>query len=692
MKELLAPAGDMKSLEAAIHGGADAIYVGMKEFGARKFALNFTKEEITEAIKLCHLYGVRLYVTLNTVIKDSEVNSFLELVSFLYDTGIDAFIMQDFGMISYLLEIYEDIEIHASTQFNNSNIHTIQLLKDMGVKRVVLSRELTIDEIKKINIDIEKEVFIHGALCISYSGNCLFSSMLGSRSGNRGECTGCCRLPYELYDQEQFIKSGYLLSTKELNTSMMFQKLLDSDIKSFKIEGRMKSPEYVYFVTKFYRNIIDGKAYTDYDIERLKILFHREFTTGNLFQDSLINSKSPNHIGLKIGKVVSISKDKIKIQLDHILHQEDGIRFSNSKKGMIVNFLYNENHLLTSSCKDICYIKNNINLKIKDDVYLTSSKYLSNELLNYPLRKVPINIHFKAHALEKCSMEVSDGIHQIFCEGDFCDLAKNSSLSKEIIKEKLSKLGNTVYEINNIQIDIDDNLFIPVKNLNQLRRKCIAYLNEARLSLIRKKKRIPQFEQLAVTSTKYDTIIVDNERELLNCLHYQRIYVKDISLFHQYQDHKNIYYIERENTIDEEIQERSLVHEYQYPKCSISNYSFNVTNIYSVYYLHRLGYSCVSLSVELTDSEISFLIKKFYDIFGFYPNVEVVFLDRIELMLIKGNILDININKEYRLVDSKKRNYPVYFDGVNTHILDNKILIKNMEYHGNRRYHYKYLK
>lgn len=692
MKELLAPAGDMKSLEAAIHGGADAIYVGMKEFGARKYASNFTKEEIVKAISLCHLYGVRLYVTLNTVIKDHEVDSFLELVSFLYHEGVDAFIMQDFGMISLLLDLYEDIEIHASTQFNNSSLDTIRLLKNIGVKRVVLSRELSIDEIKRIDIDIEKEVFIHGALCISYSGNCLFSSMLGSRSGNRGECTGCCRLPYDLYDQDKRIKSGYLLSTKELNTSSMFQELLNSDIKSFKIEGRMKSPEYVYFVTKFYRNIIDGVGYTDQDIETLKILFHREFTMGNLFGDSLINAKSPNHVGLKIGKVVSISKDRIKIKLDRVLHQEDGIRFSKSKKGMIVNFLYNEDGRLTSFCSDICYVKNTLDLDLLDDVYLTSSKYLSNELLNYSLRKIPITIYFKGHIGKRCRLEINDGIHHISFSGDLCDVAKSSPVSKDIVKEKLSKLGNTVYEVKDIQVDISDQLFLPIKSINHLRRECINKLNGVRCSFERKKKRQVHFRQLEVISTKYDTIIVDSERELLDCLDYKRIYVRDICLFNQYKDYKNIYYIESGNIFDGNIQERSLIHEYRYPKCSVSDYSFNVTNIYSVYYLHQLGYSCVSLSVELTDLEILSLIRKFYDHFQFYPNVEVISLERVELMLIKGNILDIDCNHEYLLVDLKKRIYPVYFDGVNTHVLDHKVLTRKKDYGCNRRYHYKYLK
>lgn len=217
--ELLSPAGDYKSLEMAIDAGADAVYVSLKSYGARAFAPNFTMDEIKSAIKLCHLYGVRLYVTMNTLVKDTEVDDFLEKVKFLYLEGVDALIMQDLGMICLVRQMYPDLEIHASTQFNNSSKDTLILLKKLGVKRAVLSRELSIDEIKMMDVDIEKEIFIHGALCVSYSGCCLFSSMIGHRSGNRGECTGCCRLPYKLETNGKIVNSGYLLSMKELNTN-----------------------------------------------------------------------------------------------------------------------------------------------------------------------------------------------------------------------------------------------------------------------------------------------------------------------------------------------------------------------------------------------------------------------------------------------------------------------------------------
>ena len=218
-KELLAPAGNFECLRQAVYNGCDAVYLACKNFGARKFANNFTNEEILDALKFCHLYGVRVYVTMNTLVKDSEVESFLDQVRFLHKNGVDALLVQDFGMICLLREKFPNLEIHASTQANTSSYETCAFYKKIGVKRVVFSRELSIDEIDSIDVNIEKEAFIHGALCISYSGCCLMSSMLGGRSGNRGECAGCCRMKYSLFDDEKRVKSNkYLLSTKELNT------------------------------------------------------------------------------------------------------------------------------------------------------------------------------------------------------------------------------------------------------------------------------------------------------------------------------------------------------------------------------------------------------------------------------------------------------------------------------------------
>ena len=220
--ELLVPAGDMECLYQAVHNGCDAVYLACKEFGARKFAKNFTNDEIIQAIRFCHLYGVRIYVTMNTLVKDNEVDSFISQVRFLHKNGVDAIIVQDFGMICYLREMFPNLEIHASTQANICSKDICELYYHIGVKRVVFARELSLSEIESIDVPIEKEVFIHGALCISYSGCCLMSSMLGGRSGNRGECAGVCRMPFALEKDGYIIRNNqYLLSTKELNSQLL---------------------------------------------------------------------------------------------------------------------------------------------------------------------------------------------------------------------------------------------------------------------------------------------------------------------------------------------------------------------------------------------------------------------------------------------------------------------------------------
>ncbi|MCI8575835.1 MAG: U32 family peptidase, partial [Bacilli bacterium] len=372
-KELLSPVGSMEALKMAIYHGADAIYLGGKKFGARAFAANFTNDEMLEAIFLCHLYGVRIYVTVNTMIYESELSEVMDYIQFLYEHHVDAIIMADIGLMKLCHEKFPHLEIHASTQVHTHHVDQIALLKDLGVKRVVLARELSLEEIKAFPKDIDIEVFIHGALCISYSGQCLFSSMLLNRSGNRGECAQICRLPFQLLKNGEVIKTkgDYLLSTKDLNTSSRFEELMATNIKSFKIEGRMKSPAYVGFMTAFYRNLMDrylsGQSLSVKieDKKRAETLFGRGFTLGKLFSqnnEEFMNQMTSNHQGSYLGDVEILKSQKVGIRLSEEIHQEDGIRFVSENKGMMVNFLYNEQGLLVSEAKkgELIYVDNKI--------------------------------------------------------------------------------------------------------------------------------------------------------------------------------------------------------------------------------------------------------------------------------------------------------------------------------------------
>ena len=379
--ELLAPAGNMETLLAAIKGGCDAVYLGGKAFGARAFAKNFDDEELKKAVKLCHLYGVKIYVTANILVYENEIEEFLNYLKFLYEIGVDAVIMQDLGMISLVHKLIPELEIHASTQINCHNKESFKFLEKIGVSRVVLAREMTLDEIKNLGESMEIEVFVHGALCVSYSGNCLFSSLNGGRSGNRGMCAGSCRLPYDLLKDGEIVKEDgkYLLSTKDLCLASNLKEVLDSGVSSLKIEGRMKSPEYVGYVTHVYRRLIDeyykngNPQIKRNEIINLKKLFNRTFTSGYMFDESIYNIKSPNHLGSHLGEVIKFDKRRIYIRLDDDLCQEDGIRFTLENKGMIVNKLYDEKCLLKNMVKkgNVAVVDNKVNLKKKSSVNKT---------------------------------------------------------------------------------------------------------------------------------------------------------------------------------------------------------------------------------------------------------------------------------------------------------------------------------
>lgn len=686
--ELLAPAGNMECLKQAVYNGADAVYLGCKNFGARKFASNFTNDEIIEALKLCHFFGVKVYATMNTLVKDSEVSSFLEQIEFLYKSGIDAVLIQDFGMLCLIREKYPDLEVHASTQANTSSKATAKLFYDLGVKRVVFSREMSLEEINAIDVPIEKEIFVHGALCICYSGCCLMSSQMGGRSGNRGECAGSCRLPYSLKHNGKIILSDkYLLSTKELNSSKNFEKLLESNIDCFKIEGRMKSPEYVGFITRYYRNLIDNYNKVDIQVEnnKLKTLFNRGFTSGHLFNcdtNSLMNQNTPNHIGLEIGKVIEITKDKIKIKLTKPLNQQDGIRFLESNKGLIVNYLYDKKMKLVNYATDICYIDNKIGLTECDSVCKTIDYKLNLELKKLPIRKVPIKVSVKALLNEKLQIEVSDYKNEIKVEGNVVAAAKNQPISKERIATQVLKLGNTNFICSEIFVECSDNIFLSIQEINEVRREALEKLKNIReLSTKKLNVKEPIFKALGIKQTSEISITVFNEEQLLagKSLKVNCIYTPNHTLYLKYKNDGNVYYkLPRcSRIIDKQVENNSLTSDYftfnNTKQNIIGDYGLNVYNIYTAYYLHQLGLNKITLSVELTEQEMINFLADFYQKFNFYPNVEVLNYGLVENMIIKGNILNLETNDyNYELLDLKNRSFKTYYDNKNTHVLNYK--------------------
>ena len=679
--ELLLPAGNMECLRQAVSNGCDAVYLACKSFGARKFAKNFDNEEIIEAIKYCHLYGVKIYVTMNTLVKNNEVDSFIDQVRFLHENGVDALIVQDFGMICYLREKFPNLEIHASTQANVSSKEICKLYYDLGVKRVVFARELSIDEIDSIDVPIEKEAFIHGALCISYSGCCLMSSMLGGRSGNRGECAGCCRLPFTLLkDNKKITDNKYLLSTKELNTSLKIDRLLKSSIYSFKIEGRMKSPLYVGFLTRLYRRLIDGDNINlGEELDKLKTIFNREFTFGRMFLENdkdLMNTTSPNHVGLEIGKVLEVNKDKIKIKLlnNHKIHQYDAIRFLNSNKGFIINYLYDKNMKLVNSSDDIFYVDNKVDLKDIDSVSKTQDYLLEKEFESIVEKKINVSFSVKAICDSKLEVEISDGDNNVIEYGNVIEKSINAPITEENIIKQFNKLGDTPFICNSFNIDMDNNIFISLKELNEIRRVlCNKLIN------IRENKKVEfiekdvSFEKNNIDSNINRTCVVYNEDQLNTCINlFDRVYVVDKELYDKYKDNSNIYYYVPRCVFDinNNLKGKNLVSDYNYYDNCIGNYTLNVTNIYTAYYLNKIGISSICLSVELNEDEINSFVDLYKEKFG-NNKFEVLIYGKVENMIIKGNILDIDKSMNtYELEDFKQRRFPVFYDGVNTHILN----------------------
>ena len=692
-KELLAPAGNMEALKAAIYNGADAVYLGGKKFGARKFANNFDEEEMIEAINFVHLYNKKIYVTVNTLVYNDEIKDCLKYIEFLHKNNVDALIMQDLGLISLVRNKYPNLEIHASTQAHNHNSENIKLLESLGVKRVVLARELSIDEINKMNSNLDLEIFIHGALCVCYSGCCLFSSLNGSRSGNRGECVGSCRLPYKLFHNDSKIKSegNYLLSMKDLCTANNFKEILDSKVVSLKIEGRMKSPEYVGYITKFYRNLIDSYEknhkiiFDDDDLKILKVLFNREFTKGFLFNENnndIANIKSPNHIGIPIGSVIKLEKGKIKIKLTEELNQEDGIRFNQNNSGMIVNMLYNEKGLLINHANkgDVVLVDNKVSLRELSSVSKTIDKKLSDEFKKREIPKVNISIDVKAYLNKPLTVTISDGNISITKDFEIVQEALNNPITKENIIKQFSKTGNTIYSAN-ISVECDSNIFISLKALNDIRRDIIAEFENKKIS---KKDNIINNKPIEFVNysnnKKRISILVRNEEQLKCTLNYDvDIYVTDSLLYQKYKN-KNVYLrLERVmNNYPDYHNENLVISEsgsIKYAKNNnvISDYYLNVTNDYTINLLHKMGIKKVTLSVEMDEDKINMLSDKF--------NLELVVYGKAELMVMKYCPINKIINNgkkpcnlckdTYYLVDDDKK-YPIITKNCLTHILHYK--------------------
>ena len=673
--ELLAPAGDMETLIMAINSGADAVYVGGEVFSARAFAKNFDKKELVEAVKFCHLYGKKIYVAVNTVIFENEIEKCLNYLKYLYEINVDAVIMQDIGLISLTRKLIPNLEIHSSTQLNCHNEECLKLLKEIGVKRAVLAREMSLDEINKIKTDIDLEIFIHGALCVSYSGRCLFSSLNGGRSGNRGKCVGSCRLPYEIICDGKKLDIKYPLSTKELFTAFNLEEILRSNVTSLKIEGRMKSKEYVAYVTSVYRRLIDdyysGKKpkITEEEIINLKKLYNRKFTSGYLFDDNIYNTSSSNHIGTFLGNIIKITKSKIYVKLSDNLHMEDGIRFLNENKGMIVNKIYDENGLLKKEIlkNNVAIIDNKLGIRHKGMVNKTIDRKLLNEIDNTPQIKVPISFSLFAYESRPLKLVISDGINIIEKESIILSEPINKATTKDELTQKLKKVNNTPFKIKDINIEIG-NVFVPLSRLNELKHILINDLIERR-TISNKAIDFSYEKNLISKNQNMNNYLVRNEKQLLSIKDKADIIYTDN--FELYKKYKNLNVYFRLNNIMKKFPdfkgENLLVTDlgslYRYYKNNniITDYTLNITNSESVKFIQNYNVKLVTLSPEIPD----------YDILNYTSDTEIITKGFLELMILKdfylkgdniylkdrfGNKFNIIVGDEIKVMSSKEIN------------------------------------
>ena len=525
LPELLSPAGSMESIYAAVNNGCEAVYIGGKYFSARQYANNFSIEELEQCCDYCHLRGVKVYVTVNTLYKQKELESLLNYVGQLYEMGVDALIIQDIGAAQLIKKYFNDIPLHASTQLTTNHLKDVNFLYQQGFSKIVLSRELSLEEVKYIsqNTQAEIEVFVHGALCVCYSGQCIMSSMLGGRSGNRGRCAQTCRLPYTLYGEAQPIQQGHILSPKDMQTITMLPQIIESGVSSLKIEGRMKNPEYVAGVTQIYRKYLDlyAESPEDYEVDNkdLKILtqlFNRGGFTEGYYKTNagsdMMSIERPKTWGLKTGFVDSYNEKlgKVTIRTREPLVAGDGIEIWTQKEPHV-----GSNISRASKAGEYITLSIQGDISKNDVVYKTHDKALEDALKKTwekENRKLPVYGKLKAKKGLPLSYQIWDNKgNMVYRQGDMVESAQKQPLSIEKLKQQATKTGTTPFMIQNLDIEADDDIYIGISSINALRRETTEALQN---TIVKKSKRkAPKYQmektkQAPIIKTKKLNVLV----------------------------------------------------------------------------------------------------------------------------------------------------------------------------------------
>lgn len=507
LRELLAPAGSYDILVVAINAGADAVYIAGQRYGARAFAQNFTSEELEQAVRYAHLNGASIHVTVNTLFNSSEILEVLKYIQYLYRIGVDAVIVQDIGLIYLLNKFIPEMEVHSSTQMTLRDYNSVLWAHNEGIKRVILPREMSIDEIKNIsnrlkedNVDMDLEVFGHGSLCYCISGDCYMSSFISGRSANRGACAQPCRSMYKLRYHNHSISNGCLISTHDLATYKNVKAISDAGVISLKIEGRLKSEDYVATVVNAYRTLIDhmddednGRLVKELE-EDLNLIFNRYYTNGYILNDTpgeVMGRQSSFHQGLYLGKIISIDGEDVVIEFDNenhpVLEKGDGIGFkhNNHIRGIYLDKIVEQN-------KDYIHIQTTRDIRVGSEVYISYSKRLHDKQKQFQKEiikpHIPLSMDItpnkKRSMTVNASFRIDDEIISFGYKSERkFDEAINKPLDEQTIINQMKKSGDTPFIVENVKVtNLPDNVFMPIGKINNIRRKVLDIASEKLLN------------------------------------------------------------------------------------------------------------------------------------------------------------------------------------------------------------------
>ncbi len=626
--EILAPAGNREALDAAFAAGSDAVYFGLPLFGARAFAKNFSLEETADIIKQAHLVGMKVYITMNTLLEENQMEQAFDWARQLAQMGVDALIIQDLGFLHLLHERIPQLELHASTQLSVTTSFQIEQLKKLGVKRVVMAREATLEQIRECRkTGMDLEVFVHGALCICYSGQCQFSQVRYGRSGNKGACAQPCRMEYTLLEngKPKQTDGAYLISPRDLSVLEQIPLLEDAGVDSLKIEGRMKSPAYVYESVTMARKARAGQKLDLSDRLKLMAAFNRGYTRGHLFSktgEDLMNTKTSNHQGIPLGTVKRVTGQKAWIELDEDLFQEDGLRFEGRRGytlGQHANFIYGKEGKLIREAKK----GETVGVKVSGNVYpgMSVRKTLDARMekdveraVSQEERQAPVIFHlFAPEEGAPILLEAKDlEGHKVQVEGPQAQKARNAGATIESVSRQLERTGNSWANAQEIKVTLKDGLFLPASVLNDLRRRALDLLAQKRMETepveirpytYQPQQPAPLFNIIEINKKEQadlDGLIPDNTRIVSQFPFANAAHKADL--------------LDDEGLVSAHLAHSQIVED------------LNVTNSYALAALLQMGYQGALLSDELSDEARKEMMDAFKKRYGFdAPVIETIY-------------------------------------------------------------------